>query len=223
MTPSLPATLLSLAAAVALAGCAPTKTMISTPLTWNPSDDVAGLHAVTATISNGWGGTLEETGPDLTGQVVDAFLGQKLQVLPFTDARAHKDAIGQNLQNSQPRPVTTTDNVADFVTAHVTTVLKACHAPVVTGGATRLLKGEVAEYFVKEDNQYDGNVLLHFTLTDAAGSQLWSGSVLGHESEHGRSFSADDYNQDLSDSLIRAVHKLLMDPAFLLAVHKGTK
>ena len=211
----------SLFALVAFAGCASPK-LLATPLNWNPSDDLNDLHVIVGEYHNGWGGTMEATGADMSGQVADAFAGQQLQVMPLTDARTNKD-IGQNLQKDAPRPVTTPDNVADFVTAHVGDVLKACRVPVATAGGTRILKGELNEYFVKEDSRYDGSVVIRFTLTDAQGHELWSGTEHGEQNKFGRSFEADNYNENLSDATVRAVHALLMDKAFLAAVHKGTK
>lgn len=208
--------------AAALAGCA-SPMMLSTPLAWRPGDDPSDLRPVTAEFANGWGGTVQATGPDMSGQVYSAFEGQSLLVTPFTDARVDRSAIGANQEKNPPRPVTTPDDVAAFVTAHVVDVLRASRVPVVSVEGTRVLKGAIVEYFVREENRYNGTVMLDLTLTDASGGTLWHGTVHGAQSKWGRSFSADNYNENLSDALVRAVHQLLMDPAFLAAVHKKSK
>ncbi|MHB8420338.1 MAG: hypothetical protein ACYDCL_19880 [Myxococcales bacterium] len=211
---------LSSVAAGALAACAAPR-MLMTPLRWNPSDDMGELKVVKAEYSNGWGGTVQMTGPDMSDQVADAFAGQRLQIMPFTDARTIKNAIGQNLQDGAPRPVMTPDDVAAYVTRHVADVIRACRVQVVPTEGTRTLQGEVTEFFVREDNSYKASVMLRVTLTEASGQTIWTGSVHGEQNKWGKSFSADNYNEDLSDSLVRAVHQLLLDPAFLAAAHRG--
>jgi hypothetical protein len=213
--------ILAVAPALALAACGGAK-MISTPLHWSPTDDLNDLHQVTGQTNTGFlGATVDVTGPDMSGQVMDAFSGQSVQIMPLADTRTQKDAIGSNVEKSDPRPVTTKDDVALFVTEHVGDVLKACHVNVVSGGGSRVLKGEVLEYFTKEDNRYNASATLKFTLTDAGGKEIWSGLVVGKQNKFGHSFSADNYNECLSDALVRAVHQLLTNQAFLTAVHKG--
>ena len=217
-------TIATLAAAASLGACRGHASLINTPLTWNPSDDIGDLHQVLGEVhyAYGWGTTAQATGPDMSGQVADAFAGQQLQLMPLVDNRTVKD-IGSNTQDAPPRPVMTQDNVADFVTTHISEILKACRVPVVNSGGSRILKGELNEFFVHEDNKYAGSTIIHFVLTDAAGHEIWSGTIRGSQDKWGRSFEAENYTENLSDATVRAVHQLLMDPGFLAAAHKGSK
>jgi len=42
-----------------------------------------------------------------------------IQFEPFQDIRNNKEAIGENLEDDKPKPVSTTDDVGAFVSAHM--------------------------------------------------------------------------------------------------------
>jgi hypothetical protein len=205
---------------VILAACGGSQSMINTPLNWKPSDDPSDFHTVSAEIKNSWGMTgATISGPDNLPKIMAAFTGQKVQVMPFVDNRQVKDSIGANKENSTPRPVTTPDDVARFVSMHAEDVLRAAQIAVVPGGASRILSGELVQFFVTEDNRYNATVTLNLTLTDSAGKVLWQGPAVGQQNKFGHSFDASNYNEALSDAVVRALHTLLINDQFLAAVH----
>jgi hypothetical protein len=157
---------------------------------------------------------------DGSSSTLDAFLNQKLQLLPFTDSRSQAD-IGENDEQTMPRPVTTPDDIPGYLTQHLGQALQGAHVNVVPTGGTRTLQGTLNQFFVKEDNMYNGTVILTFTLNDAQGKQLWQGVATGHSKRFGHSFSADNYNDTLSEATMEAVRDLLKNPSFLAAVHSG--
>ena len=106
-----------------------------------------------------------------------------------------------------------------YISMHTEDVLRAAQIAVVPGGASRILSGEVVQFFVTEDNRYNATVTLNLTLTDNAGKVLWQGPAVGQQNKFGHSFDASNYNEALSDAIVRAFHALLMNDQFLAAVH----
>ncbi|MHB8419063.1 MAG: SH2 domain-containing protein [Myxococcales bacterium] len=187
--------LIPLCLATAL-GCAHSPSSLALTLTWSPSSDPG----------------------DVPSTSMEAFVGQTLQILPFTDARTVKE-IGANHEESAPRPVITPDDVAAYLTSRAAIVLQASHVNVVPAGGTRLLQGAVNQFFVKEDNTYNGTVVMTFTLTNAQGKTLWQGVATGHSKRFGHSFDPGNYNECLSEATIEVFHDLLKNPDFLAAAH----
>lgn len=194
-------------AAIATSASAAEEHVLS--LVWKPTSDVNDLPSVFS--PERWTHDYAKDPPSS-----DAFEGLRVQVLPFIDARTEK-TIGSNTEEHWPRPITTKDDVAAFVSSHLGEVLQAAHVNVVASGATRLLRGEVRTFFVDEDNTYRGTVILQLTLTDAQGHELWQGPATGHSKRFGHSLSEENYNETFSDSLVDAVTDLLKNHAFLRA------
>ena len=80
------------------------------------------------------------------------------------------------------KPVTTSDNVKDFVAAHVRTVLDGMGLATVDNGGDLILSGEVRQFFVEETTTYKGRVELHIDAHNRAGKQVWNGTVTGEAS-----------------------------------------
>lgn len=186
-------TVISIAATV-LAGCAPTTALLNQPLAWTPTNTldlgVTQAHGTPATV----------------------------QFQDFTDTAADPARIGENLEQSTPRVVTTADPVGPFVTQHLQQLFT--QAGYVPGGANpdRVISGEVQKFFVRETNTYRGNVVLVVYVRDRSGKVLWRGTAWGTNSTFGRSYHIDNYQQVLSDSLIDAANKLLKNPGLRQAL-----
>src|ERR1700756_5324910 len=101
-----------------LIGCAHMKPALENiPLYWMPTN------------------TIDESGTtDLTGSTE-----LSLQVADFTDKRDDHAAIGENREDPQPRPVTTRDDVAHYVTDHVREMLRNTRVHVVDTGGKAVL------------------------------------------------------------------------------------
>jgi hypothetical protein len=154
---------------------------------------------------------MSERGPlDLKG-----LEGAKLQIEPFVDNRENPGFIGQNRDKIPTRKVTTTEDVARFVTYQTKTLMASQGVPIVESGGTVLMKGWVKRFFADETNRYNAEVELELQFVDAAsGKVLWSFMTAGSSSRYGISYKAANYYEVLSDSLIGAVHELLKNPKF---------
>jgi hypothetical protein len=144
----------------------------------------------------------------------------RVLVAPFTDTRSTPGLIGENREEAVARKVVTVNDVAAFVTERMKQVMTNVGIKVVEAGATRVLEGEVKQFFVEEKSRYNAEILLAFTLKDANGKPLWSGTANGSATRFGRSYKADNYYEVLSDSLLQATYSLLGNPSFHEALIK---
>jgi hypothetical protein len=142
----------------------------------------------------------------------------KVKVAPMIDARKNPKLIGENREGSTPKPVTTSDDVAPFVTDHFKQLLSGAGLSVVDSGESVIIKGEITQFFVTETNLYSGEVRLDVVVTDRAGKSLWDGMTSGASDRFGRSYYAENYYQSLSDALSLATSSLLHDPSFQAAI-----
>lgn len=182
---------------ILLVGCATApKSMENIPLVWLPE------RHPTASV----------------GAASEAFLKTKIKVVPMTDSRENPKQIGENREKAPARPVTTSDDVAAFVTDHFKSLVSGAGLTLVDSGESVIIKGDVQQFFVTETDQYAGDVHLRITATDTAGKTLWNGSTAGTSTRTGRSYRADNYYQSLSDALAEATTHLISDPAFQAAI-----
>src|SRR5690349_6539869 len=73
--------------------CSGARTSMNLPLTWKPTDDVR----------------------DVELTLIDALSQQRVKVYPFTDRRSTPSLIGRNTQDGGQKPVTTPDDVGQYV------------------------------------------------------------------------------------------------------------
>jgi hypothetical protein len=178
-----------------LSGCA-TGRLENVPLVWKPTSGLgAGGHIDLADVR-----------------------AAKVKVAPMTDSRQTPKLIGENREETTPRTVTTRDNVAAFVTARFKILLGNAGLDVVDSGETATIKGEVKQFFVAETSTYEAQVRFLITVTDPSGNPRWSGVIDGNARRFGRSYSAENYYEVLSDAVVTAVASLLADEGFLKAV-----
>lgn len=185
---------------VFLVGCAATPLKLeNVPLVWKP----------------------EKQPQASAGAASASFFKAKVKVAPMTDSRKDPQLIAENREKTPARTVTTSDNVAAFVTTQFKMLLTSAGMTVVDSGESAVIKGDVKEFFVIETDEYAGEVSLGITVTDAAGKTLWQGATKGTSSRFGRSYSLPNYYQSLSDGLSNATSHLLQDAAFEQAIeHK---
>src|SRR6185503_11609774 len=72
----------------------------------------------------------------------------------FQDARQNKEAIGENLEDDKPKPVTTSDDVGAFVSSHMRELFDHAGLKTVDGNAAVTIKGEVKQFYVRETSSY---------------------------------------------------------------------
>jgi hypothetical protein len=132
-----------------------------------------------------------------------------IKVDNFQDVRHDREAIGENLERQEPRPVTTTDDVGRFVSRHMRDLLERAGVRIVDSDGSVTIRGEVTQFFVKETQRYNSTVAVHLTVVDRNGNRLWSGIAVGEASRFGHSYKLDNYYEALSDAIVDAVAKML--------------
>jgi hypothetical protein len=187
------------------AGCVSNRTLTNVPLTWSPSDTLD------------LGGVRQNFGAPAT-----------LHFLPFEDTAPDPQLIGKNVEpdrihhwdpgtgRDKPLPVdvTTSDQVGRFVSQHMQDLFAQAGYRAADTNAERVVSGVVHKFFVEEGSLYRATLDLSLTVRDQNGKVLWSGTVQGTSSTFGRSYSLENYEQVLSDSVMDAVDQLLQNSPF---------
>jgi hypothetical protein len=185
-----------LCATLLLAGgaTAGTKLLENIPLVWKPTDSLGTL------------GPLNLGGP---------VLSSALHVDKLVDTRNNPSTIAENQEKPEkPLPVTTSDDVAAFVTDHFKDTLHVAGLNVVDGPGAFTLSGEIRQFFVTETGTYHSELSMVLHLKDANGKEVWSGAAAGGTERFGRSYKAENYYETLSDAVVRATQNLLANPVF---------
>jgi len=141
-----------------------------------------------------------------------------IQFEPFQDARSDKEAIGENDEKGQPKPVTTTDDVAAFVGGHMRELFDHAGLKTVDSNGAVRIRGEVREFFVRETSTYKSVVAVHLTVVGRDGKTLWSGIASGNATRFGRSYKLENYYEVLSDAVVNTVSSMLQSAEFQKAL-----
>jgi len=141
-----------------------------------------------------------------------------IQFETFQDARDHREAIGENREDDTPKPVTTTDDVGAFVGTHMRELFDHAGLKIVDSDGTVRIKGEVRQFFVTETATYKSVLVVHLTVTDRAGTTLWSGLASGDATRFGRSYKLENYYEVLSDAIVNTASSLLESAEFQKAL-----
>jgi hypothetical protein len=136
----------------------------------------------------------------------------------FTDGRENKEAIGENREDSEPKPVTTGDDVGVFVGVHIRQLFDEAGIKMVDSNGAVSVKGEVKKFFVREGSTYKSEVAVQLTVTDPEGKTLWKGLASGEATRFGRSYKAENYYEVLSDALVNTVSSMLQATEFQRAL-----
>jgi hypothetical protein len=180
-----------------LYGCASDKKMLSdVPLVWKPTRDLYEAGTVT-----------------LTGA-----LTQKYEITPFLDSRENKNEIAKNIEDNKVKLVTTCDNVADWCRTRFIAIFKQRGFTVTEENASVIIKGEVLQFYVIEDNFYTANIEIKITAENIAGKILWEGIMTGNAKRFGRSYKLENYYETISDAYLNAINSLLKNREFLDAL-----
>ena len=187
----------ALTAGTALAGGEPLQNI---PLKWTPTSPFS------------------EWGPiDVSG----AMLTSKIHVDAFVDTRQNPSLVAENREKpSNVRQVTTSSDVAAFVADHFKDTLRGAGLNIVDGAADLNISGEIRQFFVTEVNTYGGEISLLIHVKNSAGKELWTGVVTGDSTRWGRSYSAANYYETMSDMVLSATHNLLATAGFHDALAK---
>lgn len=143
----------------------------------------------------------------------------KLFLADIKDDRADKAKIGENREEDElgARPVTSEGpSVSEFIRGVFTRELSSIGlTPIATkADANRVLEFSLSQFFVIETGTYKAEISGTVTLKDGAGAVLYSGLVRGDNSTFGRSFSAENYQQVLSNATTEVLENLLKTAEF---------
>ena len=130
----------------------------------------------------------------------------RVYVAPVQDGRTDKDRIGENQENTPPTPIYGDSSPTEFVRAAVAEQLK--------NGADAVLAMTLNRFWAQESPNYDAQVVLAVEVRSRSGAALWSGTASGHDGTFGRSLSAENYQQVLSNAVVNAVSGLVAKPQF---------
>jgi hypothetical protein len=184
--------LASLLLSVSLVASSKTKLLAHIPLQWRPTSDLRlGTAQMTASL---------------------------VMVATFTDDRDNKEAIGENREGDEPKPVTTNDDVGAFVSMHIRQLFDEAGIKTGDSNGAVTVKGEVKKFFVREKNTYKSEVAIHLTVIDQDGKTLWNGLASGEATRFGRSYKAENYCEVLSDAVVNTVSSMLQATDFQKAI-----
>jgi hypothetical protein len=138
----------------------------------------------------------------------------RMQFLPFQDTRSNKEAIGENDEDDKPKPVTTSDDVGEFVGTHMRELFNRAGMKTVDSDGDILIKGEITQFYVRETSTYKSEVGVHLTVVNRAGATLWAGLASGDATRFGRSYKLENYNEVLSDAVVNTVSSMLESAQF---------
>jgi uncharacterized glyoxalase superfamily protein PhnB len=170
------------------------------PLKWAPTSTLGEMGAI-----------------DLTGAVGTT----KIRVDALVDTRQNPTLVAENREKvDKVRQMTTSSDVAAFVTEHLKDTLRHAGLNIVDEGADVVMSGEIRQFFVTEVNTYGGELSILVHLKNTAGKELWTGVVAGDSTRWGRSYSAENYYETMSDMLLRGAFNLLSNPGFREALGK---
>jgi hypothetical protein len=176
-------------ALVLMAGCAPERPLLNQSLAWTPTHQLD--LGVTPNI-----GTLAT-----------------VRFETFADTVANPSLVGENVEQSKPRLVTTVSSVGQFVSEHLQHLFGQAGYAAGGANADRIISGQVHKFFVREHNLYRASVVLTLTVRNRSGAVLWRGTVWGRNRTFGRSYQLYNYNQVLSDSVVSVANQLLTNPS----------
>lgn len=185
---------LLLAATFGVAVYAKAKLLENVPLQWKPTSNLS------------------------LGGMIAELPHTSIQFETFTDARANRQLIGENSEDKEPKPVTTTDDVGAFVSTHMRELFNKAGLNTVDSGGTVTIKGEVKQFFVEETNTYRGDLVVHLTVVGPNGATLWSGVAPGDATRFGRSYKLENYYEVLSDCVVNTVSSMLRSDEFEKAI-----
>jgi hypothetical protein len=146
-----------------------------------------------------------------------------IQFETFQDARDNKEAIGENVEDEKPKPVTTSADVGAFVTTHMRELFERAGLKTVDGNGAVTIKGEVKQFFVRETNSYRSEIAVHLTVVGRDGRTLWSGLAAGDASRFGRSYRLENYYETLSDAVVNTVSSMLQSAEFQKALRDSAQ
>ena len=130
----------------------------------------------------------------------------------FEDKRDKMDAIGVNVEHSNPVQVVAGTDPIEFFRQTLATQLRNAGLTVVddVSQADRIITGDVTRFWVEESSNYQADIAATVRVSDKAGVSRWDGAASGHGETFGKSLSPDNYREALSDAMVRFTYDSLL-------------
>lgn len=139
----------------------------------------------------------------------------------FEDKRDKMDAIGVNVEHSNPVQVVAGTDPVEFFRQTLATQLRNCGLTVVDDAsqADRIITGDVTRFWVEESSNYQADIAATVRVSDKSGASRWDGAATGHGETFGKSLSPENYREALSDAMVRFTYdSLLVNSGFQNAI-----
>jgi hypothetical protein len=133
----------------------------------------------------------------------------------FRDLRPRTDLVADVKESPERVHIfLTEDSVAEWVTHNFARSLGQAGVRVTSGGEV-VISGEIITFLASKSPDYNGDVAIRIGV-ERGGKVLWRGTVSGwaHEPDGSGIGDEDDYNEVLSDAIMRAAASLAWYPKF---------
>lgn len=173
------------------------RTLNDIPLVWKPSDNISEMEYIDV-----------------------AYLKKhQVKVNNFSDNRENKNEIGRNTEKEREiKLVTTKDNVAVWCTDRFKYVTGKFGVNISDASPTIIIDGEIERFYVHEQNTYKAEIVIRITAKTSVEGKIWEGIIKGNSSRWGKSYSADNYYEAISNAFIEAIYEWLKNDSFIKAV-----
>jgi len=172
------------------------------PLEWKPTKDIRTFKAIDLSV----------------------FQNAYFEVRSFKDLRKKPAEIGVNIDkkySERELPVTTKDNVGEWLTYNFSKSLSNFEVNVSREKANLTLGADILRCYVTEESLYKAEVALKVRLLSKGNKVIWEEMISGNATRFGKSYFTLNYFETLSDAVLETVHSLLQNDAFKRAVQKG--
>lgn len=184
-------------------GCGNKSSSLSVPLKFRPTSQLN---------MSGFAGDLPDT---------------KVHVGPVNDVRDNKDQIGENVEESTPKPIYVGGGAepGQWVQQYMGELLTKAGLQVTDnrGEADRVLLTDLHHFWTRETNTYESEIRATIIVQEKGGRQLWKGTINGTAERFGKSLSAENYQEVYSDALVNMMQNLLNNPGFRNSLKRDAK
>ncbi len=137
------------------------------------------------------------------------FTKLRIRVEKFTDVRNKKYLIGKNLEDDEPKLVTTVTDVAEWCTDNFKMILTTLGLKIVEDNPDIIITAVIQKFYTLEESTYGADVILRYKVKDRYGQIIWEESIIGEANTWEDSYDLDVYIELLSDAFLEAAHRLL--------------
>ncbi|HXG27679.1 MAG TPA: hypothetical protein VNJ47_02375 [Nevskiales bacterium] len=133
----------------------------------------------------------------------------------FRDLRPRTELVADVMESPERVHVfLTEDSVGEWVTHNFARSLGQAGVRVTSGGEV-VISGEIITFLASKSPDYNGDVAIRISV-ERGGKVQWRGTVSGwaHEPDGSGIGDEDDYNEVLSDAIMRAAASLAWYPKF---------